>query len=159
MGFIAFLTVDILRLRIPEIRKIYNAVFGKFTRKYEESRLTGATVLAGSSFLTIMVFPKNIAVLVLFYAILSDGIASIIGQWRGKKKLFGEKTIEGTLSFLIVSIIIAILYKGLPLWLRILSAIFSTLLELIDIGIDDNITIPIGTGLFLAILKKFLMGG
>lgn len=155
LGFLLFLVADLLRLHVPQVRKIYDTIFGKFTRKHEESRLTGATVLAGSSFLTVMIFPKSIAALVLFYAILSDGIASIIGQLVGKRKLIGKKTLEGTLSFLIVSIIIAVLYKVFPLWLRILSAIFSTIMEVIDIGIDDNITIPIGTGLFLAILKNF----
>ncbi len=154
VGFALFLTVDLLRLHCTSVQKIYDSIFGKFTREYEKHRLTGATILAASSFFTIMVFPREIAVIVLFYAILSDGIASIVGQWKGKRRLIGEKTLEGTLSFLVVSIIIAILYKDLPFWLRVLSAIFSTILEVIDLGIDDNISIPIGTGLFLAILKK-----
>ena len=149
-GFLLFLIVDILRLKVELVRRIFMAVFGRYLREYEYKRLTGATTLAASAFFVVLLFSREIATLVLFYTILSDGLASIVGQAVGKVRLIKGKTLEGSLSFLAVSIIIAVLYKGIPFWWRFSSAFVATLLELLPV--DDNITIPIGTAFFLKIL-------
>ncbi len=159
IGFAGFLIADIVRLKFRPAGKLFMLVFGKLIREYEKSRLTGATVLAGSAFLVTLIFPEEIAILVLFFTTLSDGVATIAGQMFGKRRLYGQKTLEGTLSFLVVSVIIALLYHGIPLNQRILAAFFATIIELYGSRWDDNITIPFGTGLFLEILKTFTTGG
>ncbi len=159
MGFAGFLIADVLRLKFRPAGKLFMLVFGNLIRDYERTRITGATVLAGSAFLVTVIFPHNIACLVLFFTTLSDGIASIVGQTIGKHRIYGSKTLEGSLSFLVVSVIIALLYHGIPLYQRLFAAVFATFIELIGSTWDDNITIPFGTGLFLEILKTFTTGG
>ena len=152
-GFLLFLTVDVLRLKVGWVRRIFMSIFGRYMRDYENNGITGATTLAGSAFFVALVFPKEIAALVLFYTILSDGVASIVGQALGRRRIRDKKTLEGSLSFLAVSIIIAILYRGIPFWWRVSSALVATSIELLITKIDDNITIPVGTAIFLQILK------
>jgi len=158
-GFAGFLVADVVRLKFKPAGKVFMLVFGKLIRDYEKKRLTGATVLAGSSLFVTFAFPRETAVLVLFFTTLSDGVSTIIGQTLGKHRLYGRKTVEGTLSFLAVSVIIALLYHGIPLYQRMLAAFFATGVELFVSRCDDNIAIPLGTGLFIEILKSFTTGG
>ena len=77
----------------------------------------GSTYFIFSAILTILLFPKSIAIVSLLILILSDTAAAIIGKWIGRIRIFG-KTLEGSMAFLITSLLIVWIYPNLRPILR-----------------------------------------
>jgi phytol kinase len=80
-----------------------------------------------------------------------DPVATIIGKKFGKRKLYGNKTIMGSLAFFSValmagSIVFAIAGPSLPTWkaaaMLVTVALAGTLTELACQRLDDNFAIP-----------------
>lgn len=77
-----------------------------------------------------------------------DGFSTIIGKGFGKFKSIGNKTWEGTIGGVIAAWIVLMAFFSLETALA--AAIFAMLAEYIPI--NDSYTIPIVTGIILAIL-------
>ena len=80
-------------------------------RKHElNGALTGASWVMISAFVTILIFPKNIAILSLIFMSIGDTVAGLAGRRIGKLKI-GEKTVEGFLFGFLACAIISYNYK------------------------------------------------
>jgi dolichol kinase len=92
----------------------------------------------------VSLFDEGIASPALMIMILSDPIASVIGIIFGKFKLVGEKTLEGSITFFIITAIVLISFKFTSFQV-ILVALGATLIELFskEVNIDDNLLIPL----------------
>ena len=93
-----------------------------------------------------------------FVLIVGDAMASLIGRRYGKYsiKLFNNKTLIGTLAFIIFSIIgmqIPIMILGIPVvfWKLLLLSIIASIVEIYSKDYD-NFFIPISVALFSLIL-------
>ena len=79
---------------------------------------------------------------------ISDAISPLFGKKFGTRVVFGGKTVIGSLAFFITTMTIEAFF------LTYLSAIFVaaavTVVELVSV--DDNITVPLVTGLLLQII-------
>ena len=98
-----FLLAEILRMNISIFKHLFKRFFGPIVRVSESNKFTGATSVFISGFLTVLIFEKNIAIFAMLTLSLADATAALIGKKWGKRKLF-DKTLEGSLTFLIVSI-------------------------------------------------------
>ena len=102
----------------------------------------------GIIFSAILFLPENIMAFQFGILIMgiSDAIASLIGERFGKHiiRIFGQKkTIEGSVAFLISSIIIAFFFvDGLDYRVLVISFIL-TVVELLLIAGLDNLILPI----------------
>lgn len=144
--FIIYLTIDILRrvnLRIASIFRKY--FYGKVLRDKEAISLMGSTYFLFSTILTIILYPKDIAIVSILFLTISDTIAAWVGKLLGGIKIF-EKTVEGSVAFFITSILIILIYPDINLFQGILGAFGATVIEVLPLKIDDNLTIPIGSG-------------
>lgn len=101
-----------------------------------------------------------VGILVLGYG---DGLAAVIGKAYGKKKLINNKSLEGSLTMLLASLLVAVivlLVSGVPLWTTMLIAIIvsvlSTAIELYTPKGLDNLTVPLFTSLFVYFLLLLL---
>ena len=88
----------------------------------------------------------------VFCTSLGDGVAGIVGQAvkRGNPKIYGEKSLLGTLSGLAVCVGVLLLFREvfslpLDLWHCLIVAIFACELELFMGGGLDNLTVTIGS--------------
>lgn len=104
-----------------------------------------------------MLLPFGIGVIVTS---LGDGMAGVVGQLirRGNPKIYGNKTVMGTLSTFIFSFLGILLFKyiysvPLEVWQVSTVAVFATALELVSTKGLDNVTITLGS----AVLSYFLM--
>lgn len=147
-----FLTADYLRLEIKSFRIFFKSIFGEMIKKEEQNFFTGATWVCISAFLLALFFPRNVAVVSLLFLSLSDNFASIVGKLFGKIKLLKNKTLEGSLAFLIVSFIIALFIKELSIQEKILISFFASFVELFSGTIDDNFTVPLLTATLLYLI-------
>ncbi|GJQ32330.1 MAG: membrane protein [Ignavibacteriaceae bacterium] len=162
--FLASVIVDIGRFASPQFAKIIYTIFPVF-RKHEldhgKKQLSGATWLLAAAVLCIIVFPKVIAIISLAFLILGDTAAALIGRKWGKTP-FLKKSLEGTMAFVVMTVIIAFITprltdSGLEIALIIFSGIVSAIAENVASGIlDDNVAIPLSSGIVLWLGYYFL---
>ncbi len=150
----AFLGVDLLRRFHPATASLFKTYFiGKVLREKEIHTLMGSTYFLVSTVLIILLFPMTIAIVSLLILILSDTCAALVGKGIGRVPIWG-KTLEGSLAFLISALLIVWIYPGVEKGSGSLAALGSTLIELLPVPLDDNLTIP-----FVAAGIMFFVGG
>ena len=94
----------------------------------------------------------TVPILVMGYA---DGLSALVGIRFGKKKLTNNKTIAGTLTMFVVSLIVGFIF--IPnILLVLLLALIATLLELVTKNGLDNLTVPISLVMLLSLFELLL---
>ena len=148
---ILFPILDWLRKYIPLLKKLYFILFGIITRPYEHQVLSGASwVFMGAGF-TAYLFNEKVAVIALLIMSLSDSAAALIGIQYGTTRLF-NKSLEGTLAFLIITYLIIFLLSSASLMLLLIVSITATAIELLSTPkFNDNILIPVATAFILTL--------
>ena len=149
-----FIFFDSLRLKSNFIRSFFFLFFNKMLKDHElKGEFTGATWVMISSTIVISIFSKNIAVLSLIFLSIGDTIAGLFGKSFGRIKI-GKKTLEGFLAGFSSCLIIAYLYKPLPLHITVFGAFFGMLIEILPLPFDDNLKIPITSSLIMSLLMS-----
>lgn len=161
-------TLDLLsRKEDSWANKFVFGYFGGMLRKHERKKkkliLNGASWVLISAVLTVLVFPKVIAVIAFMILIVSDISAALIGRKWGKTKL-GKKSLEGTIAFMVsgflVVVIVGTLFQA-DLYFYIaglLGAVIGGLAELYakQLKLDDNLSIPMGVGIAMLAFAKLI---
>ena len=137
-----FVSIDYLKSRIYWISRLFNYFFHSIIRHNEFNNITGASWVLLSNVFIFSLFPLNIALYSIFILCISDSVAAIIGRIKGKTKIF-NKSLQGSMSFLLSGLIISAFFSSIMLPVRIISVIIATFMELISFKINDNIIIPI----------------
>jgi len=158
---------DVLRNYIAPARNFFKTHFGSMMREHEldESRfiLSGATYVLLAACVSLIIFPKIIAITAFSILIVSDLSAALIGRKFGRHRFF-DKSLEGTSAFIISAIIIVIiigLNSGAP-WTfycaGIVGAIGGGVIEAasIKLRLDDNFSIPLTVGALMWALEYLL---
>ncbi len=102
---------------------------------------------------TIAFFQFEIYMPAILIVSISDSLSALIGKRFGKIHIFKLKnrTIEGSLAFFFSTLLILSLL--FPFKTAISATIVSTILELVPVYNLDNLLIPVGTALFLWLLR------
>jgi glycerol-3-phosphate acyltransferase PlsY len=109
----------------------------------------------------ISLFPKDIAFISLSFLAIGDTLAAIVGISLGKRKLpKSKKSIEGSLACFIGTFVFAMFFLNpqkyaIPL-IALAGAIAATIAESSRIAIDDNVKIPIFSGLVMIVVNIFV---
>ena len=144
------LIAEFARKFIPFFRSLYMKLFGDMTRPHEyKNHLTGATYVSLGSLLVIYLFPKEIAVVALLFLMVGDPTACLVGMSFGKIKIMRDKTLEGALAFILASLIVTWWIPNVPFSVKLIGACAASLFELIPWKLDDNLTIPSLSALFM----------
>ena len=94
----------------------------------------------------------------VFCMALGDGFAPIFGAiQKGNRRLLGQRTLYGTLSVLVICLVVAaivnaLFHMGLPFWALGLLAVAAAALELVSSRGLDNLTLPLGVFLLSTLL-------
>ena len=108
-----------------------------------------------SSCIVISLFSKEIAIVTLLIMSISDSLAALIGKKYGKIK-FQDKTLEGSITFFLSSMVIILFFPNIDLFAGIFSVIITTLIESSKIfNIDDNLTVPLSFSIFYSFFLYF----
>lgn len=152
--FLGLLSVDLLRHYHSGLASLFRKYFiESVLREKEKTTLMGSTYFLFSSLLTILLFPKSIAITSLLILVISDTFAALVGKGIGRVSIFG-KTLEGSIAFFFSSLLIVWIYPNLNRFSGSLAALGATLVEILPIGVDDNLTIPLVTATII-----FFLGG
>jgi len=155
MIVVIFLTVDFLRLRIHRIKDIFIVIFGSLLRRREFSGLTGGSYLLLATLLAAIVFEPRVLIPAVTFLAVGDTLAAIVGLSIGRIR-FWNKTLEGTLAGLLSCVGVAYLASILPYWkmplgVGIMGAFVAALVEALPIEVNDNVAVPLVSGLAMQI--------
>lgn len=149
------LLVEIFRVKHPTVKRIFFDLFGLIMRKHEFHDFTGATYMLISVVICIAVFPPDIAFVAISFLAIGDTLAALIGRKFGKRKLFGtNKSLEGSIACFLGTFIFALFYLN-PL-IAFSGAFAAALAESIPIWVDDNIKVPIISGVVMTLVSYVL---
>ena len=152
------LLLEILRMYSGNVYGLYLRLFGSILRPHERyRRLTGASYVFWASFLTVLVFPKEIAVAAMLIASLADPTAGLIGERWGTIPLLEGKSLQGWLAFLMAGWIGLAWLPDFTWYHKIGFVFLGSLVELLSGRLDDNLTVPLVTGGFILIWTKWLL--
>jgi dolichol kinase len=150
--FICFLSVDLLRHFHSGLASLFRKYFfGRVLREEEGSSFMGSTYFLFSTLLTLLLFPKQIAIASLLILILADTAAALVGRGIGRISILG-KTLEGSLAFFVTSLLIVLILPDLDLVSGSLAALAATVIEILPIKLNDNLTIPLVAGATMSFL-------
>jgi glycerol-3-phosphate acyltransferase PlsY len=148
--------IEYIRFNNEKINEKIFSLFSPILKPKEKRKISSTTIYFISMFVTVLIFPKKIAIASLCFLIFPDILSAIVGYYWGKIKLIKEKTLEGSLAFFFTCLFIGIILKYFNFsfnWKAIFaSAFFASMVELFPY-IDDNISVPFVTGFILSILK------
>lgn len=138
-------------------------VLGPIAHPHEAHRVNSATFFAsGLTVLGLTFEPLVIAVAIAVLG-LGDPAAALIGRRFGKTKISGERTLEGSLAFVVFAMLAS--FSVMLAWHRDMhvaamlvvaagATLPATLVELYSSRVDDNLSIPLtaASGAWLATL-------
>ena len=143
------LAVEGLRLAIPGVNQFLVPRLRLLLKESEGRRLTGATYIAVSALVAFLVFDKPVAVAAMFFLALGDPVAAVVGMRVPGPRVF-EKSPFGSLAFFGAALaIVGVLAAGdvIPFGVAVVAgAAVAALVELVPLGIDDNVTVPLISG-------------
>ena len=108
--------------------------------------------------LSIMLFPKDIAILAAIALAIGDSMSTLVGIHFGKHKLprfvSAHRSWEGTLAAFVSVFVVASFYA--PQNVALMTAVTASIVEAFDIPLDDNIAIPLITGGILSLILRMI---
>ena len=156
VGMLIFLSLMLIICFFIEVLRTRYFILHKFFKKYlhfmmrdseKEGEITGATWVFAGSLFTIMLIPKPFCIVALFFLAVGDTFAALVGMNYPFLKI-GRKTLSGSVACFITCCIIGLLFShSLNTSTIVFGAFIATLTELSSMKINDNLSIPIFSGL------------
>ena len=162
IAFALVLTLDLIRLTKPSanevVKKIFKpfAIFMRYIAKKEGLRDCSGTAYSLMGCLIIVaLMPKVVGITAILFNIFGDLFATIVGKTIGKVKIVNNKTLEGSIACF-VSMFLVVLWSHFKLFLPwipgLAGAFIGTVIELVALKLNDNLTIPILSGVTMWLL-------
>lgn len=156
---ITLLCIELFRFIFPAVNRQFYALLQPFLRESEASHLTGASYFLLGALISFVIFERDIAVASVLFLSIGDSLSAIVTGFYGKRKLF-KKTLEGDIACLIACLVTGLItyFAGLDISLPVLiiGAVVAAIVEALPLPIDDNITIPIFSGLVMTLVQFWL---
>ena len=142
-------------------RKTFGTMFYKTLRNKERTRthfqVTGSMYVLAAAIICTLLFSKPVAAIALTIMLTSDACAALFGKAFGTRKLYKNKSLEGSVAFFVCALVVMILYNPLyPVtYAGIIAAAAATFAEMFEdkLEIDDNLSIPLFIGIILTLLN------
>ncbi len=150
---VLFMFSELLRLNGISF-PIMNLITRLCIRTGEQRRFTIAPVtLSLGIILSLLLFPKLIACVVIIIVALSDSIATVTGRFYGRIRIPYNhgKSVEGSMAFFVSAFMCSIFF--VPLGIALIVSFVSCIIESLPFKID-NISVPLGTGFFLEMITS-----
>lgn len=125
-------------------------VLNKPLRSYEKRGYIASFSYIGGMMIVILFLPQKIALGAALILSIGDPAAALVGMRFGKHNFphNPEKSLEGSLAMLIVSII-ALQIVGIPLSLTLYASTSAVILESLNLKVSDNLLLPILAGIVM----------
>lgn len=143
---------ELLKYKSNIMHSVYVKYFKHMLREHEydrsKFRLNGATWVIFASIFCVILFPKLIAVTGLLMLTFADSTSALLGRIYGKKQYAPNRSYVGTVTFLIVGVIIVMLapkyFGGIKEYvIAFIAVAVTTVADALSLPVDDNFTIPV----------------
>jgi dolichol kinase len=155
-----FVPLDFMRQKSPRLNDLLVHLFRPLMRDSELHRLAGTSYLLTGVGFIVLVFPRDVVLLTLLFLAFADPLASYFGIKYGKDKIFGHKSLQGTVAAFVVCTVLCFVFFSTHnllmdrlIVVSLLGGLIGALAELIPVGkLDDNLTLPAMSAFFLYLL-------
>jgi glycerol-3-phosphate acyltransferase PlsY len=156
IGIVLLISVifDVLRLYVSKFASFFEKHFSKVYKKAEKKKVSSITGFLLGFFLTFFLFSREIAVTAVFFSIFGDMVAKFSGILFAKKKYY-NKSLEGAAGFFTSAFICVyfLSYLGvIDFFPALIGASIATVVELLPLNIDDNISVPVISAFVMSLL-------
>lgn len=156
--------MDYLRHRNEKLNSFVIKLMGPLMRKSEESGSSGLPFYALGVSLSLFLFKEKIALLSIMFLVFADPISSYFGIRFGKDKILPNKSLQGSVAGFAVCYLITLLYtlnssaSAANIFIfAVLCGLIGSISELVSaFNVDDNLTIPVLSGVGITILNYVL---
>ncbi len=156
MGMLIFLSLMLIICFFIEVLRTRYFILHKFFKKYlhfmmrdseKEGNITGATYVFAGALFTIILIPKPFCIVALFFLAVGDTFAALVGMNYPFLNI-GRKTLSGSIACFVTCCMIGLLFSySLDTSTIMFGAFIATLTELSSTKINDNLSIPIFSGI------------
>ena len=157
------LSLEFARVRSRAVATLVDQLFGKMMRSKERPEIgapvaiNGATWVFLSATVLVFIFPVHVAAFSMIMFMISDAAAALVGRQFGRFRWgTSSKTIEGSLAFFIVALLLLLAFEILTIQECLLVAFIAMVLELIPVSFNDNLYVPLFTAGLIYCLLKFV---
>jgi glycerol-3-phosphate acyltransferase PlsY len=159
IGIVAlvFIVLDVTRFLNKQTNELLTVKIKSIFKKGEEKKFSSMTIFLVATFISILLFEKNIAITALTFLIFGDIFSKIFGLAYGRHKIF-QKTLEGTLAYFGCVLICGfVLYNilELPLLVLVIGGVTAPLVELFSFQLNDNFTVSLISGSVMTVARVF----
>ncbi len=140
-----FLLPDLLRLASTKVNRFFFISLRRVYKQKELRRFSSISLFLVSIFLTTLLFERDVAAPAVSFLVCGDFFSKVYGLRFGRLQLF-EKSVQGSLAHLNACLMAGYLihpFINLSLPVIILGALVATLAELLPLGVDDNLAVPL----------------
>jgi dolichol kinase len=153
--------IDFLRMRNAAFNEVVVKMMGPLMRKSETTGFSGLPFYALGVSLSLFLFKEKIALMAITFLVFSDPISSFFGIRYGKDKLLPNKSLQGSLAGFctcyLITLFSVIGIGASPLAIlsfSLLCGVIGSLSELVSaFNVDDNLTIPVLSGVGITLLN------
>ncbi len=129
--------------------------------KEKSGPILGETYFLLSTLFCIVFLERSIALCALLFLTFGDAASTIIGVRFGTKRFFNNKSIEGSLALLAVSVAVGLLLRLAPgiylgVWIVLIGAFAAMIAEAAPLPVDDNFTVAAFSGMAMQIAARLL---
>lgn len=156
--------IDFIRNRIPVVNGIVIKMMGPLMRRSEKEGMSGLPFYALGVSISLFFFSRDIAIVSSMFLVFSDPLSSFFGVLYGKDKILPNKSLQGAVAGFFTCYLITLFYAmntttlGTHLLVfSIIAGVIGAASELVSaFNIDDNLTIPVLSGLGMTILNNWV---
>jgi dolichol kinase len=143
------LAMDLIRTRPGAAGDLIRRILRGVLRPHEQNRFTGGTYILAAGSLCSFLFEIPVAVAAMIFIILGDTAAVFVGRYLGRIHI-GHKTLEGSIGFFVAALAGVLWIPQLPLHVKVTGALVAAAAEVIPQPIDDNLVVPIISGIVIS---------
>ncbi len=146
-----FFVLDLIRLNWSRGNEVAYRHFSWLLREGERKGFNTSIYFALSCLICALFFEKRVTVLCIALLCVGDPIAAIVGTRYGTLRIL-NKSLQGSLACFVACFLVAqVLFDPvIAFW----AAVTATFFELVSSRLNDNLSIPIFTGLMVTMLLE-----
>ena len=146
--------LDRVRIHYPELIARVPWINTLLFRAEEQFKESAMTPYAIAILLTLLTFPKTIALIAIYTLAIADPLSALVGITWGQRRIVPNKSLEGSAAFflataIITAIVLRVTTIGAPgpiAAAAIAIGLAGAIFEMLPLRLDDNLTIPLFVG-------------
>lgn len=147
--------------KYPWARRTFGSLFFRMLRNKETThgkfQVSGSLYVLLAAIACTLLFPQPVAVISLSVMLISDTSAALFGKAYGTRKLYKNKSLEGTCCFFLSALIVNMLCEPIYhfTYAGVIACAAASFAEMFEdkLEVDDNLSIPLVVGTVLVILN------